>query len=960
MISFPEAGFVYCGSSLLLRDPSMAKNQHPIFSFVLPTRSRPDSLRRLFDSFKATTTNLQSIEVVLVVAEDDQESLGFTYEDVPIKRLIVKPGLNMGALNMAAYHESSGQYIMILNDDVTIKTRGWDEKILSYFKSFPDGILLVHVNDLIFKEKLCTFPFVSRVFCNIAGGICPSGYYRHRIDDHIYNIFNLLGVLGRKRILYLPNVIFEHHHYAISKLGKRKYKLNDKIEESDAKLFDKLLPDRKKIALKLMEYIDRFSQRDNVENRRGCLEVIRDSFSIRTPEYIYVRPDDFTPNSSNTRVTIGVVTANSESELYNRCIKSIKKFTTNYDLILLDNNSGPCFSHPREMNKIMDITRTDYLVLMDDDVFVEWGWLNGLFQCIKPEVGVVTPLHKDRNGDLSYSGIVFKPNESGDHGHIFSLPRDPCPTITLCSALLLIDMNKCGHIRFNENYTKYFHDIDYGLRIWEAGFQVICSPHTMVTHLAGGTLAHGSGLANKLFEEQRQEFEREWFLTTRFSMLEKDIFQRVQELQKQLKLSSQVKNLLTRPPAKSLNAFRAHATHLFNKLEPYQVLKKFIWDNICADLGKDFPNAGHEEKGHLIFLLGLCGHPVLIEQNYCGFNILFCHKTYYAIPETERVFDLDRIHRSDYFPFYMSEDLEDVKNQIDRNVAKGFIPKTPGFMQRIKFFLQLQFTHLQVILRILAWFSNKLLLRVVREIRTFSLRQQAIGLFRLHYNLVHIAMRNFGWKLKEERNKTSEGSPSPELRQRDKTFLQLLYERFRSALFLAERRRWVIKTKPIASNNSDRSQVNAKWRIVRENDRAAVIVEQNYEGFVILQDLKGFYAFSIDEWNGDPAAGEASFSAKSVEGIRRLIYEGVPRLVDQNYKGFAIYGFEHYFFAINPPERSFSLEDLRKGAYKRYALAHTITEVKDAVDNLFEEQTPSEQTKSLIFSSLPRIDMEML
>jgi len=39
--------------------------------------------------------------------------------------------------------------------------------------------------------------------------------------------------------------------------------------------------------------------------------------------------------------------------------------------VILDNNGRSIFNHPHEINKLLSICDTDYLVLMDDDVFVE-------------------------------------------------------------------------------------------------------------------------------------------------------------------------------------------------------------------------------------------------------------------------------------------------------------------------------------------------------------------------------------------------------------------------------------------------------------------------------------------------------------------------------------------------------------------------------------------------------------
>src|SRR5204863_7602635 len=105
---------------------------------------------------------------------------------IPLKRVVVEPGLNMCALNMAGYEAATGDYLMLLNDDVIVRTGAWDEKVLTAVKTFADGIVLVHVNDKIFEEKLCTCAFVSRSYCELANGICRSEDVRYRSDDRTY------------------------------------------------------------------------------------------------------------------------------------------------------------------------------------------------------------------------------------------------------------------------------------------------------------------------------------------------------------------------------------------------------------------------------------------------------------------------------------------------------------------------------------------------------------------------------------------------------------------------------------------------------------------------------------------------------------------------------------------------------------------------------------------------------
>src|SRR5436305_1651725 len=139
----------------------------PVLSLILPTHHRVAKLRRFLDSAVAMVSEPGDIEVVLIVDADDSDSIGFTHPSLPLHRVIVPPGHTMGALNQAGYRASSGEFVMLLNDDVIVRTRGWDKKILARLRRFADGIVLVHVNDTLLRENLCVFPAVSRTFCGL-------------------------------------------------------------------------------------------------------------------------------------------------------------------------------------------------------------------------------------------------------------------------------------------------------------------------------------------------------------------------------------------------------------------------------------------------------------------------------------------------------------------------------------------------------------------------------------------------------------------------------------------------------------------------------------------------------------------------------------------------------------------------------------------------------------------------
>lgn len=502
----------------------------PLFSIIIPTRSRPALLRQALDSLKTTTDHPGSIEIILVIDSDDPEMIGFSYPDLPLKIVTVPPGTTMGGLNMAGFDAAKGDYIFLLNDDVIARTSGWDTMIAETLKSFPDGVVTINVNDKLFHDSLSTFPILSRSLCEMMGGVCPQEYIRYRIDDHIHNIFNLLALLGHRRIVYMEEVVFEHLNRQTNAQGIAAYIPNETIHARDTSFFDAQLPERKALAVRLAARIDDFARQNLAGIRNNKLLAVTDSVAIRHPQYSRRSQASTVLSSHNTRVTIGVVSADIRSDHTRKCLDQIKQHTHNFDLIVLDNNRGPNFNHAREMNRVLAVANTEFVVLMDDDVFVEPGWLDEMLKAVNPSVGLVTPAHKNLSGDFVYGGVVMRPDQTGHHTHIFSRSRQPRRVQTVCSAIYLLDLTKCGHLRVDEQYTKYFLDIEFGLKVWEAGFQVICNTSAAVTHVGGGTLKQGSDLSGILFEEQRQKFVRAWIDTARYWKLESVAWRTIPEI----------------------------------------------------------------------------------------------------------------------------------------------------------------------------------------------------------------------------------------------------------------------------------------------------------------------------------------------------------------------------------------------------------------------------------------------
>ncbi len=555
------------------------------FSFLLPTRERPDLVRRFCQSVLETAADPENIEIVLAVDEDDAVSQNITQDRLSTTKIIMRKGLTMGSLNRACYDASKGRYVMLINDDVILRTKNWDKIIISAIARFEDDIALIHTNDLLFKEKLCTFPILSRRACDEIG-ICPSEYQRYRIDDHIYDTYNILAYLGHRRIVYLPDVIFEHDNYVHGHQGNtgqifksdenKVYVPNQEIIESDARIFDKKREERKQDALKLAELINKSSYERKHLVYRATLKDIKDPFGYKRSNFVRRIESQQDDLRKSRTVTVAVVTSDIRKEHARKCLASLKKYTSNFDLVILDNNNSRCFNHPTEMNKVLQMIDTDFLVLMDDDVIVEEGWLEGLLRSIDDDTAIVTPMHKNAHGDISYAGVYLKGDSLGTHAHLLDTPKEPSVTQCVCSAVLLIDMKKCGDILFDPSYRKYFLDLDYSLKVWETGYKVVCTPYSIVTHIGGATMPDILEESSTLVRGDGNIFKEIWINSGRLAKIEKSEWSRFSFLRDLTEIPKRIDYIFKNADNLEFNEFETEIGTLLVNVKSMKLLRDLM------------------------------------------------------------------------------------------------------------------------------------------------------------------------------------------------------------------------------------------------------------------------------------------------------------------------------------------------------------------------------------------------
>ena len=181
-------------------------------SLLLPTRGRIHLLRRLFQSIIDHTDDLNNIELVMCMDDDDPQSHGIDNPRLNIVKLIGARS-TMGDYNTKCLNHSSGDIIILMNDDLTIDTPEWDRIISDFALTIPDGIFMAYPNDTQTGHTMCTFPIMSRKTCEILSKPYPKEYDALYIDVHIFDIFTRLKHLGKNRMFYLDNVVFEHNHF---------------------------------------------------------------------------------------------------------------------------------------------------------------------------------------------------------------------------------------------------------------------------------------------------------------------------------------------------------------------------------------------------------------------------------------------------------------------------------------------------------------------------------------------------------------------------------------------------------------------------------------------------------------------------------------------------------------------------------------------------------------------------
>ncbi len=455
----------------------MVKN----FSLILPTRSRPDLVKRLFSSILETTANLDLLEIILCIDEDDPESHKISHALLAIKKIIATQR-GMGSIIRNCYSKSTARYIILVNDDVIFRTKNWDIKVLEVFSRFPDDLALVYCNDLYYGRRLSSFPILSRTACNLMDNICPAKYKSHCIDSHIFDTFKRLSRLGHERLVYLPNVILEHMHYGVT-LSSYEGNFFNANRTNDQLSFLSLAEQRQQTAFKMAQYIES-SARKTPKSPPPLVSIIIHP-SNNLPQHTAACLEDIICDNKSKQLDFEIVIISDDST---KGISSLPKKLRDKAIILSCNDANTA----KAFNKGAAIAKGDYLVFLDDKCLPRGGWLEALTESAKDqEIAIVgSKWLNPRNGRVEHIGVSF----FQDNGTI----RDTCIYAGLSPVHPAVDkirefqavkipgmlVKKDIFLQvngFDENLIGLEH-IDLCLKIRKLGKKVIYSPQASLYH----------------------------------------------------------------------------------------------------------------------------------------------------------------------------------------------------------------------------------------------------------------------------------------------------------------------------------------------------------------------------------------------------------------------------------------------------------------------------------------------
>jgi glycosyltransferase involved in cell wall biosynthesis len=213
-----------------------------------------------------------------------------------------------------------------------------------------------------------------------------------------------------------------------------------------------------------------------------------------------------------------VIPTRDRASCLQKCLDSIFEKTDyrNYEVIVLDNESHEAetlefltalekrervrveriegaFNYSRLNNRGVELSRGSFIALLNNDVeVINDDWLSEMVsRALRSEVGMVGARLWYPNGTIQHAGVILGAGGIAGHAHV-GLRREHgyfgradlaqnFSAVTAACALVRREVYlQLGG--FDENLAVTFNDIDFCLRLREAGYRIVWTPHAELIH----------------------------------------------------------------------------------------------------------------------------------------------------------------------------------------------------------------------------------------------------------------------------------------------------------------------------------------------------------------------------------------------------------------------------------------------------------------------------------------------
>jgi glycosyltransferase involved in cell wall biosynthesis len=214
-----------------------------------------------------------------------------------------------------------------------------------------------------------------------------------------------------------------------------------------------------------------------------------------------------------------IIPTRDQLSSFQKCLDSIFRKTDyqNYEVIVIDNESNDHgtleflavlrkrngvrverieggFNYSRLNNRGVELSRGSLIALLNNDVeVINDDWLSEMVsRAMQPEVAMVGARLWYPNGTIQHAGVILGAGGIAGHAHAGLRRGEPgyfarahlaqnLSAVTAACAVVKREVyRKLGG--FDENLAVTFNDIDFCLRLREAGYQIVWTPYAELIH----------------------------------------------------------------------------------------------------------------------------------------------------------------------------------------------------------------------------------------------------------------------------------------------------------------------------------------------------------------------------------------------------------------------------------------------------------------------------------------------